>query len=187
MNFILAIVWLVPFAVASSSFFSLFKAHGIFLLFFCTSFVPRAHYWFEFHLECNDFSDLMWFNDSYQCLNAYVSNCALYELVSFPYRSLVNSKFLFAFHIFLRLFALILHWRSCFGMVRDWLFQLVTGIHLHLLYIIYPYLARHWLFSYNSIRVFSCANCINWWKNEIWFPWHSFVKSFFSISCHLFV
>lgn len=103
MNFILAIVWLVPFAVASSSFFSLFKAHGIVILFFCTSFVPRAHYWFEFHLECNDFSDLMWFNDSYQCLNAYVSNCALYELVSFPYRSLVNSKFLFAFHIFFAL------------------------------------------------------------------------------------
>lgn len=90
-------------------FLLLFKAHGIVILFFCTSFVPRAHYWFEFHLECNDFSDLMWFNDSYQCLNAYVSNCALYELFSFPYRSLVNSKFLFAFHISMRLFALILH------------------------------------------------------------------------------
>lgn len=127
LNFMLAIVKPVPFVVCHcivsssirSSRFSISKS----------SFVVRTKYWLEFHFECNDFSDLMLFNDSYQCSNAYVSIGNCMNINSFPYRSLVNFEFLFAFFI-LTACSHLMAMLSC--VVLDWFgespIQLVTEI-----------------------------------------------------------
>lgn len=176
----LAIVKPVPFVVCHcivsssirSSRFSISKS----------SFVVRAKYWLEFHFECNDFSDLMLFNDSYQCSNAYVSIANCMNINSFPYRSLVNFEFLFAFFILTacsHLMALlscvvfgcvVLSWAGC--VVFDWFgespIQLVTEISMKIWIWIHHLTVNGMTFAfpndYIRTSLFLCKMrwCCNW-------------------------